>query len=297
MKKFILSSIFGSLLFISCGYVNKQWGEYESNVAEYADSNKFAILKMSVDLPEGEIDAQNIICDSLNRVIKEQLRHFVTENKYSTLEDFKGEEDDVNEFLKFYGQQIFKSLTSQSEAENKERQSYLQSEASTSPEKKKAIKESVLQWTYDMSIKRIEETEKYVVYLSQNYIFLGGAHGMVTGSGPLTFDLKTGKKITNFIDTKKLVNIQPLLREGLKSYFATNDKAITDEELKSRLLINSDTIPLPAYDAYPNEEGLVLTYQQYEIAPYSDGMPTFTISYDKIKPYLTKEAKELLEIK
>lgn len=297
MKKFILSLILGSLFFISCSHINKQLGDYEIKMVEYADSNKYAILKMSVDIPGGDVDQQNIIRDSLNRIIKEQLCHFIVENGDSVLDNYKGKENDENEYLKFYGQQIFKSLTSHSEADNKERQSYMQSDTSTTPEEKKAMKESVFQWTYDMSIKKIEETEKYVVYLSQNYIFLGGAHGMVTGFGPMTFDLKTGKKITNFIDSKNLVKIQPLLREGLKSYFASNDKAITDKELKSRLLINSKTIPLPAYDAYPNEEGLVFTYQQYEIAPYSDGMPTFTISYNKIKPYLSKEAKELLDIK
>jgi len=40
----------------------------------------------------------------------------------------------------------------------------------------------------------------------------------------------------------------------------------------------------------------VLSYQQYEIAPYAAGMPSFVLTYQEVRPYLTKEALQLLHL-
>jgi hypothetical protein len=37
----------------------------------------------------------------------------------------------------------------------------------------------------------------------------------------------------------------------------------------------------------------VFVYQQYEIASYAVGMPSFTVAYDKLLPYLTPEARKV----
>jgi hypothetical protein len=37
----------------------------------------------------------------------------------------------------------------------------------------------------------------------------------------------------------------------------------------------------------------VFTYQQYEIASYAEGMPSFVVPYPDIEPFLTPEAKAL----
>ena len=92
--------------------------------------------------------------------------------------------------------------------------------------------------------------------------------------------------------------MQPLLREGLKSYFAENGVKMTDNELFENLQIgisgNDRTIPLPMLQPFPTGEGLVFTYQQYEVACYAAGMPSFVVPYNKIAPYLTEEASRLL---
>ena len=97
-----------------------------------------------------------------------------------------------------------------------------------------------------------------------------------------------------FLDPACLDAIQPLLRKGLTDYFKDGDMEITPEELDNVLFLESGTIPFPAWTPFPGENGLVFTYQQYEIAAYAAGMPNFTIPYDEILPYLTPEAKLLI---
>ena len=60
------------------------------------------------------------------------------------------------------------------------------------------------------------------------------------------------------------------------------------------LFIDDRFIPLPSWPLYPSGDGLAFIYQQYEIASYADGMPSFTIPYADIEPYMTPEAKALL---
>lgn len=75
---------------------------------------------------------------------------------------------------------------------------------------------------------------------------------------------------------------------------ADGEMEITQEELDNYLFLESGVVPFPAWTPYPSEDGLVFTYQQYEIAAYAAGMPEFTIPYADILPYLTPEAKALV---
>lgn len=43
------------------------------------------------------------------------------------------------------------------------------------------------------------------------------------------------------------------------------------------------------------DEGVVFSYQPYEIGSFADGTFHFTISYEKLIPYLTDKAKWCLE--
>ena len=81
------------------------------------------------------------------------------------------------------------------------------------------------------------DTLNYVVFLSQFYTYTGGAHGGIGGDGDLTFSKVDGKLIEHFVDSTKVEAMQPLLREGLKSYFAENGVKMTDNELFENLQI------------------------------------------------------------
>ena len=64
--------------------------------------------------------------------------------------------------------------------------------------------------------------------------------------------------------------------------------------LNDFLLLDGDLIPLPSWQPFPSKDGLVFTYQQYEIAPYAAGMPAFTIPYEDIAPYVLVEVRPIL---
>ena len=55
-------------------------------------------------------------------------------------------------------------------------------------------------WGYDFSLKKIGEGERYVVFQSEDYVYLGGAHGGVTGKGCLTFDKENGSYAEHIVD-------------------------------------------------------------------------------------------------
>ena len=114
------------------------------------------------------------------------------------------------------------------------------------------------------------------------------------GAGCITFDKKTGSIVEQLIEPGCEEDIQPLLRQGLVGYFGDADAQINDSNLYEYLMLEGDLIPLPSWQPYPCEDGLVFVYQQYEIAPYAAGMPAFTVPFDEIAPWLTPEARRII---
>lgn len=62
------------------------------------------------------------------------------------------------------------------------------------------------------------------------------------------------------------------------------------------LFIENGIIPLPHNTAYLSPKGVVFIYSFYEIGAYVIGTPTFVVPYNKIKNFLTPEARHLAEI-
>ena len=58
-----------------------------------------------------------------------------------------------------------------------------------------------------------------------------------------------------------------------------------------------NNLQLPAWAPYLTEEGMLFSYQQYEIAAYAAGIPAFVISFDQLKPYLTEAGAALIKEK
>ena len=106
--------------------------------------------------------------------------------------------------------------------------------------------------------------------------------------------------VNQFVDTTRVADMQPLFISGLKEYYTeAGDESMTTAQLFERLQLPFDgpknQIPLPAGLPCPTSEGLLFCYGQYEIACYADGMPAFVVPYDKIKPFLSKDATQLLQ--
>lgn len=168
-------------------------------------------------------------------------------------------------------------------------------------------------YSFALKVKLIEDSKNYITYLSNSEGYLGGAHGYATSTGT-TFRKSDGKRIgyiTKYNKAKERFEtigqtmfkdvhskeLNDLLKEGLKSYFQEfQDEPITDQDMLDQLMDVTDlsSIPLPNNAPIFTRNGLNFTYQQYEIASYAAGMPSFNIPYEKISGCLTDDAKSLI---
>ena len=131
------------------------------------------------------------------------------------------------------------------------------------------------------------ETDKFVTYEMKKYEDMGGAHGGTFISG-MTFRKSDGRRVEWDLFTKSM---QDVIKKGLKKYFEVN----TDEELENSLsLENTYLLPLPATPPVFTKEGVLFTYQQYEIAAYAAGLPSFIVPYDEAKSLMNTTGNNLL---
>ena len=138
-------------------------------------------------------------------------------------------------------------------------------------------------------ITRDYEDANVITYMFNSYEYAGGAHGGSVSSG-MTFRKSDGRRIGWELFTT--VKMQSILRNGLKEYFEVK----TDEELEQSLTLNGFFyIPQPNTPPLFTKEGILVIYQQYEIAAYAAGMPSFIIPYNKAKEMLNNTGKKLLQ--
>ncbi len=129
---------------------------------------------------------------------------------------------------------------------------------------------------------------------------MGGAHGGAVGLTQ-TFDRNSGVSLTyanSFLPSRR-TELLELIRNGLwEQYFKDNfgDAGNDGSEvsLRDALLIDPDTLPLPACPPDFRSDGVAFSYQQYEIACYAAGMPSCVISYDSLEPLMTPWVRDLL---
>ena len=109
------------------------------------------------------------------------------------------------------------------------------------------------------------------------YEFTGGAHGM-TYLNSYNYNLINGKKLKlsdifkENIDYKKIIDnyIKYVIKKNPDIYFQGNDgfKGIKEEQ-----------------SFYIEDDGIVIYFDLYEIAPYYVGIPKFKIKYDEFIKY------------
>ena len=146
---------------------------------------------------------------------------------------------------------------------------------------------------YDLSIRKTDETARYLTYEASCYVFLGGAHGSAL-CRPVNIVKATGKVLEATVDTLKLKQMQPILCNGVKEYLAkAENRKIKDRDLYNMLFVENGIIPLPVNTPVLTTNGLRFVYQQYEIGPYALGMVEFTVPYADVKTFLTAEAAKL----
>lgn len=132
--------------------------------------------------------------------------------------------------------------------------------------------------------------DKIVTYDHKFYVYEGGAHGM-GGNYGTTFLQADGSTFARDCFTS-YAPMHKYFVEGLKTYF----NVTTDQELLGCLLgpKTVNDIQAPAIDPWITEDGVMFSYTPYEIAPYSAGMPRFTIPFSVVEPFLTDQGKAFI---
>ena len=150
---------------------------------------------------------------------------------------------------------------------------------------------SDISYEFSWNIGEVYHTAKFVTFASSTYCYLGGAHGG-SGFNPQVFGSETGQLFGwNMILPDSVPALKEVIKQGLMTqYFEVK----TVDEFRDGLLINPDTLPLPATPPYFSKEGVNFIYQQYEIAPYAAGMPGCVLPYATVRPMLTPVAAALL---
>ena len=271
----------------------------------FSDSSKYANISIKVVLPVAKDSVSQIIRDSLVNIIGNSIRSYQGSQMEDTkplIAKYNGDEKDAKSMFDYYSKEVSKMLNSQAKDDYDERVKYWEEDTTITEEQRKEYKESITPWDYSMDVTKTFEDSTYVVFSGSEYAYIGGAHGGVFGFGGITFRFSDGSKVNGFLKDNVVKEMQPLLKKGLKEYFNENadDKITTDQQLMENLQLsgeNGNLIPLPAWMPCPDEKGkgLVFTYQQYEIACYAVGMPSFVLSWDELKPFLKEDILEDLK--
>lgn len=308
---FLITAV--SLSFASCGNKNAETAEIEDAFAypleienyTFSDSSKYANISIKAVLPVAKDSISQVIRDSLVNIIGNSIRSYQgsqMEDSKPLIAKYNGDEKDAKSMLDYYSKAVSKLLNSQAKEDYDERVKYWEEDTTLTEEQRKEFKEGVTPWDYSMDVTKTSEDSTFVVFNDTEYAYIGGAHGGVFGWGGITFRFSDGSIVKGFLKDNVVKAMQPLLKKGLKEYFNENadEKIKTDQQLMEQLMLpeeNKGLIPLPAWTPSPDEKGkgLVFTYQQYEIACYAVGMPSFVLTWEELKPFLREDILEDLK--
>ena len=308
---FLITAV--SLSFASCGNKNAETAEIENAFAypleienyTFSDSSKYANISIKAVLPVAKDSVSQVIRDSLVNIIGNSIRSYQGSQMEDTkplIAKYNGDEKDAKSMLDYYSKAVSKLLNSQAKEDYDERVKYWEEDTTLTEEQRKEFKEGVTPWDYSMDVTKTSEDSTFVVFNDTEYAYIGGAHGGVFGWGGITFRFSDGSIVKGFLKDNVVKAMQPLLKKGLKEYFNENadEKIKTDQQLMEQLMLPEESkglIPLPAWTPSPDEKGkgLVFTYQQYEIACYAVGMPSFVLTWEELKPFLREDILEDLK--
>ena len=294
MKNFFRTAACAVLFLSLAASCNRNAGPMKTDSFQREDSTAHVRLSFDIELPAGNTPVSGTVRTKLLEILDSRLGFATSYEGDRIVPAFSGDKAGTDAVAGHYFTGLLSALGKQADADVAERLSYMQEDESFTEEDKANFLAEVPGWEYEYTLKKVDETPGYVIFQSQDYTYLGGAHGGVGGDGCLTFSMKDGSFVGHLVDRSQEKAMQPLLIAGMLRYYKEFDVEMTQDELLDNLMIEDRTIPLPGWEPYPTADGLVFTYQQYEIASYAEGMPSFTVPFDEITPFLTPEAKAIL---
>ena len=135
------------------------------------------------------------------------------------------------------------------------------------------------------------ESAKAISYGISVECYFGGAHPEYLSYGA-TFRKSDGKRV-QIIDAAKVKALQKLMREALsKQYFEDSEDGHVLNELDE--VLYGPFIPLPREGLYLQGSDVIFEYAQGEICPDVYGLPFFSLPYRRLRPFMTREALDLL---
>lgn len=237
-------------------------GVFTTDSVGYTDSvvvgKASGICSVSVMYPDGK---ESVLVDSVRGWIGAQLN--VRDKKFNTGEDL----------VRFAVKQQLDSTKAELDAIMKDFPDY----------------ES--QYDNRWNIGPMYESEKVLTYYSNSYCYMGGAHGGTLFKA-VTFKKDNGESIGwNMFKPSDMDAVKALVKTAVgKDYF----KAENDSLLEECLLVKLNDFPFPAMPPVMVKEGVLFSYQQYEIAPYAAGMPHCVIPYPVLAPYFSGVAADIM---
>lgn len=133
--------------------------------------------------------------------------------------------------------------------------------------------ESAQEWEAQIDGEVIFKTPDVISVSLTSYTNTGGAHGNLNISF-LNFNASTGESIENNELFKDISAFKTLA----KTYFEAN---LEDKDL----IFDTENFRLPKNIGY-SDDGIILLYNTYEIAPYSSDIIEFSIPFEEAKPHL-----------
>lgn len=138
-------------------------------------------------------------------------------------------------------------------------------------------------------ISPVFETGKVLTYAGSIYTYTGGAHGSTVSFGS-TFRTDNGKALGwDMFRSDSLVAIKNMVKEAIKTQYFKAGNNFSDY-----LLVKENEFPLPQTAPRFVKDGIEFIYQQYEIAPYAEGMPSCVLPYPTLIPSLIESVVPLV---
>lgn len=242
-------------------------GKLTYKKVEQSKKDKSGEYKIVVDFPTG---GNPILVNAIREYISESLGiSYAGEMENNMQGSYSGDLGDGQKMIDYYFDLKYKEFKNAHD----EMAEHMQGDTPT--------------FASETEIHYLYETDKFVTYEMKKYEDMGGAHGGTFISG-MTFRKSDGRRVDWELFTRSM---QDVIKKGLKKYFEAN----TDEEMEKFLsLENTYLLPLPATPPVFTKEGVLFTYQQYEIAAYAAGLPSFIVPYDEAKSLMNTTGKNLL---
>lgn len=142
----------------------------------------------------------------------------------------------------------------------------------------------------ELTIENVYRRGDLLSVLARGYVDLGGAHPDWYLCS-WNFDLGTGR----FVDSVGLGEDPAAMHEMIANHIvedicASEERACYNDSFES-------LIPeLNYYEAYFDENGMTVYFQEYQIAPRALGLPQFTIPYAELSRFLSADGARLLAL-